>query len=422
MARASGDSFVMEVPRCPDPAHVESRVVRAGWYGKRPHRRQRWWCRPPNGDRPHRFGEVLPRQATNEHYCVECSTRLERWEGQAGAREYWFSAREAGHALAAVASGETYRQAARGARIVAGRTRRQLTGSRQRPRDPNLDGQLVANWVDVLGPIVCAGELPEAWPERLALDSVEFRIDRGPRAGQSFHVFAAVGHDEPGRPRLWRMAAFPRRTQAEWEHFLALLEGTPRLVVTDFDHPVRNALAATFPRPGERAPEQRLCELHLRRRLENALAPLSDQPEHPLMAASRRALYDFDNWTLFEQEAISTHDRAAPPLPALMRWLRYYGDTVGNQLEHRSSLGPGSIGAVEAALRQVERAFLGRSQSFRNRTRLDKLLDLMTLYAAGDADPRRWADRLRERLHPSDGIAPQQRPHDDPRGQPSLIA
>ena len=38
-----------------------------------------------------------------------------------------------------------------------------------------------------------------------ALDSREFRIDRGPRVGQSFHVFCAVGHDEPGRPRIWRL-------------------------------------------------------------------------------------------------------------------------------------------------------------------------------------------------------------------------
>jgi hypothetical protein len=82
---------------------------------------------------------------------VECSTRLERWEGQAGAREYWFSAREAGHALALVAGGESYRQAARAARIAAGRRRGTLPGRRGRRRDPDLDGQLVANWTATRG-------------------------------------------------------------------------------------------------------------------------------------------------------------------------------------------------------------------------------------------------------------------------------
>src|ERR687895_411899 len=98
----------MEVPRCPDPAHVGGRVVRAGWYGRPPHRRPRWLCR------------------------------------------------------------------------AAGREHARMTGPGGRLRDPNLDGQLVANWVDSLAAIVTAGELPQRWPERLALDSREFRIDRGP--------------------------------------------------------------------------------------------------------------------------------------------------------------------------------------------------------------------------------------------------
>jgi hypothetical protein len=138
----------VEVPKCPNPAHANSRVVRAGWYGKAPHRRQRWWCRPLNGDAPHRFAEVLPRQAAATHHCIECSTKLEPWEGQAGAREYWFSARKVGLALAMVAGGETYRRAGRAAREMARRTNPRMGGSRKRSRDPSLDGQLVADWVD----------------------------------------------------------------------------------------------------------------------------------------------------------------------------------------------------------------------------------------------------------------------------------
>jgi hypothetical protein len=297
-----------------------------------------------------------------------------------------------------------------------------LTGGRGRRRDPNLDGQLVANWVDSLAAVVTAGELPDRWPERLALDSREFRIDRGPRAGQGFHVFCAVGHDEPGRPRVWRLAAYPRRTEADWRQFLALCGGTPRLVVSDFDNALRKALASVFPRGGDRAPELRLCELHLRRSLENALAPLEGRPDHPVMRAFRHALFDHHNWARFESEARHAQEWADPPLPALARWLDYYAEPVAAQLQTRSSLGPNSIGAVEASLRQIDRAFQGRSQSFSNRARMNLLLDLMTLHANGDADPRRWADRVRERLHPRGGIAPHQRPHDDPRPAPSLIA
>jgi hypothetical protein len=160
----------------------------------------------------------------------------------------------------------------------------------------------------------------------------------------------------------------------------------------------------------------------VRRRLENAFAPLDGQSDHAVMRAFRHALFHHDNWIRFEAQARRSHQRATPPLPGLMRWLDNYGETVTAQLKTRSSLGPNSIGAVEATLRQVDRAFHGRSQSFTNRARLNLLLDLMALHQNGDADSRRWADRLRERLHHRGGTAPQQRPHDDASGHASLLA
>jgi hypothetical protein len=111
----------VEIPECPVAEHAGSVVVRAGWYGKLPHRRQRWLCRPTNGDAAHRFTPVLTRQGEPHAFCLECSTGLEVWEGQAGAREYRFAAREVGEALAAVAAGASYRAAAEAARRRADR-------------------------------------------------------------------------------------------------------------------------------------------------------------------------------------------------------------------------------------------------------------------------------------------------------------
>src|SRR5947209_7104574 len=137
----------MEIPECPVAEHANSRVVRGGWYGKAPHRRQRWWCVPANGDRKHRFTPVLTRQGSPHPYCVECSTGLEPWEGQAGAREYRFAAREVGEALVSIAKGTSYRVAAEVARAKAGRKLPPVgEGAR---RSPANEGQLVANWVDV---------------------------------------------------------------------------------------------------------------------------------------------------------------------------------------------------------------------------------------------------------------------------------
>src|SRR5919201_3516503 len=171
----------MEIPECPIAEHAGSVVVRAGWYGKPPHRRQRWLCRPANGDRRHRFTPVLTRQGEPHAFCVECSTGLEPWEGQAGARGYQFSAREVGDALAAVAAGASYRAAAEAARRRAGRIPPGAGHGRRRERrrDPLRGGQLVADWVDVFAGLVCAGELPGRWPETLLIDSKSFRVRAG---------------------------------------------------------------------------------------------------------------------------------------------------------------------------------------------------------------------------------------------------
>lgn len=169
----------MEIPACPVPEHVGSRVVRGGRYGKRAHRRQRWWCRPSNGDPKHWFTPVLTRQGRPHAYCVECSTWLKCGREQAGAWEYRFAAREVGEALASVARGTSYRAAAEIARQKAGRVPRSRPGKR---RAESNEGQLVANWVDVFSGLVCADELPDRWPAAVAVDSQNFRVKIGPRA------------------------------------------------------------------------------------------------------------------------------------------------------------------------------------------------------------------------------------------------
>jgi hypothetical protein len=47
---------------CPRPEHPGSRVRFDGKYGKPGHRRQLYRCTPRDGDRPHRFTELLPRE------------------------------------------------------------------------------------------------------------------------------------------------------------------------------------------------------------------------------------------------------------------------------------------------------------------------------------------------------------------------
>lgn len=421
----------MEIPVCPVAEHAGSRVVRDGWYGEAPHRRQRWRCTPSNGDRRHRFTPVLTRQGEPHAYCVECSTGLEPWEGQAGAREYRFAAREVGEALVAVAQGSSYQVAAEMARRRAGRLPKSASlreVGEWRRRDPARDGQIVANWVDVFCDLVCAGELPERWPHTLLIDSKNFRIRTGDRAGRGFQVFAAMGWDpgEPGKwapvPRLWRLEPFPRKDQPAWEAFFGALNGAPEVIVSDGDHAIAVAIENVF---AEAHVEHRLCEWHLGRKLRQHLPDevLAD-PCHPITRALGGAFGSPQAW----QELVEAIDAERTtgehrPLTLVIAWLETYGPQIEAQTATRDPSAPHSTGPVEKLIDvELERRIGDRVGSFTNRTRISKLLNLISLDITGKADSRQWADRLRERLYLAGGRPKNQRPHDDPKGIYSLIS
>jgi len=123
-----------------------------------------------------------------------------------------YHARDIARALMLVASGVSYRRAARTTRTEARRNSSGVTwGRRQfRKRQRVLDGQLVANWVEF-------AHGRSLWPDRMAVDSVGFRA--GGAVPRAFHIMVAVGYEAPGynAPRVWLMRPFPRKDQAAWE-------------------------------------------------------------------------------------------------------------------------------------------------------------------------------------------------------------
>ncbi|HEY6397561.1 MAG TPA: hypothetical protein VIX82_08930 [Solirubrobacteraceae bacterium] len=347
---------------------------------------------------------------------------MEPWEGQAGAREYRFAAREVGEALVLVSKGTSYRAAAEIARKKAGRV---PPPRRRRRRSAANEGQLVANWVDVCGEFICAGQLPERWPQTIAVDSQNFRVKSGPHAGRGFQVFAAVGRDqgEPGRwaptPRVWRLAPFARKDQAAWEAFFAALEGAPKVIVSDADNALPLAIRSVF---GEEV-EHRQCEWHLGRKLRQHVPDqvLAD-PGHPITRALPDAFRTLQAWVRLEQAIRVEHSTGEHgPLTLAVKWIETYGRISEAQIATRDPYGINSTGPVEQVLREIDRRIGDRVGSFTNRARLAKLLDLMTLDLIGKADGRDWADRLRERLYLAGGRPHSQRPHDDPKGVHSLF-
>jgi mannose-6-phosphate isomerase-like protein (cupin superfamily) len=77
----------------------------------------------PGGDRPHRFGEVLPREESWADACEVCEREVGFHEGPHAARKYQFVARGIAEALKAVGAGSTHRDVALAARERARRLR-----------------------------------------------------------------------------------------------------------------------------------------------------------------------------------------------------------------------------------------------------------------------------------------------------------
>ena len=214
--------------------HLDSTVTLADRYGKAKSR-QRFRCRPADGSAPHRFVGEEPRLVAPAHLCAHCNSVAPTFRGPAVARDYSFPVEWAATALVMVGQGVSYTEVAQRTRVVAHKATRAV------------GAQLVANWVEVLGPVVTAEHREEAWSETVVLDSTNFVVTNR-RTGdrpQAFAILTALG-DEQGRARgrLWALSAKPRQTQVQWAELLRSLPGKPRPAIADDNPAIPNALAA----------------------------------------------------------------------------------------------------------------------------------------------------------------------------------
>src|SRR5215211_4440227 len=417
----TGKTWSKAAVACPRPDHAGSRVRFDGHYGMPGHRRQLYRCVPGNGDRPHRFTELLPREEAWHDACEACERPVHLHEGPHAARRFQFVARGIAEALVAVGAGASYRQAALVARERARRLR--VDPETGEPR-PTRHGQLVADWVEVFAPVVFEPHRPFAWPTAgsLLLDDLPFSV-RDPASGRfriAFRVFCAAGF-ERGRPRLWRVEAFPDASQANWEAFLRALEGAPPRVVCDNHYGLNGAVRAAFPEA-----ELYLCEWHLRHALERLMAKIRQESQHraaidALLPRVETAFAGPSFWKPFVRDA-----RAAD-IPRLQSWLDGAGRVVEERFRRRGRRSrraaemPLSTSPLDGLIEPIRAALRRRRYGLKNRERTNRLLLLMRLHANHQADALVYARSTRARPEASGG-RPRvgRRVVTDPAGQPSL--
>jgi len=399
-----GKSWSKAQAACPRPEHAGSRVRFDGQYGKPGHRRQLYRCVPSNGERPHRFTEVMPREEAWHDACEACERAVHPHEGPHAARHYQFVARGIAEALQAVGAGATYRQAGLRARERARRLRADPeTGKLRSTRH----GQLVMDWVEVFAPVVFEAHRPSAWPAigSLLLDDLPFSV-RDPATGRfriAFKVFCAVGF-EHDRPKLWRLQAFPEATQANWEAFLRELDGAPARVVCDNHSGLNGAVRAAFPDA-----ELYLCEWHLRHALERLMDKIHrSELEHRAAIDALRprveaAFTGPSFWRPFVRDA------HAADIPRLSSWLESTGRVVEDQFARRglSSLRaidtPLSTSPMDGLTRPIRDALHPRRYGLKNQERTNRLLGLMQLHANRQDDASAYAKDIRAWLEANRG-------------------
>lgn len=187
--------------------HRTSDVRFSGTYGPSSHKRQRYLCRPKNGDPEHTFTELLPRKMTHSGDCDQCERKHGSHEGPPTPRALTFCTHDVARTLVKMGSGTSYRESSKVIRELSGRT------WRPDGRDLVSHGQLGADWTEIFAPVIFEHFRQEFSAEydkliagegTLILDDVPFFYKRedDDRAHPHFAILAAMSVTEEGGNRM----------------------------------------------------------------------------------------------------------------------------------------------------------------------------------------------------------------------------
>jgi hypothetical protein len=349
---------------------------------------------PENGDPPHRF-TAPPSTESGVH----------------APRRFSYTTRDIAATLADVGRGLSYRESAR---LLRARAHRRAS----------IDGNGVADWVEIFAPVLHAHFARTRWPSVLELDSIVFRArgvadddDATSDDGAAFQVFAALAPPRRGRAQIVALDVFPRTgpggAQAHWEAFLRSRAGMPAQIVCDPDPALVRAIAEVWP-PDRLAPAVFLCHRHLARELFEIVQRAGLEPDGRFYRAAARAFAGPAAWQRFLSEP---PPRRLRPLDA---WVEQHGARIASQLADRRGAQM-TTELLEEHLALLHERLASRRGNLRNRERTRRLLMLLELELNGRADPGRYEEIIRDELLRRGGHAPGRRTIVDAHG-PSLDA
>ena len=389
-------SGAQDLPTC--ERHPTGRVVKNGTYGRGTERRQMFRCYPRRA-KAHDFVGPVARIVATGHACELCENTVARHQGPRVAPRYDFPVAQAAAALVMVGQGVSYTETADRIRV---RNRRQRF---------EAGAQLVANWTEVLSPVVAAQFAETEWPETVVLDATWFMVTNR-RTGdttQAFCVLAVHGYPAGAEPgRCWALRATLTRSEAAWTELLTSLPGQPTMVVCDEDDSIIRAVEAVWP-----GTFIKRCEHHLREGVKKRMATYGKTTfGHPAMKLLNDAFHSPAGWRAFKKGVGGVGVEA---------WVEAYDEVVTEQVKRRAELpAHHSTGAIDEHLAKVREFMEPRAFCYRNAERTNRLLELVRLRLNRCDDPVVYARAIRSHLAANNGRLPRQGAIRDAKGVPSL--
>jgi len=311
----------------------------------------------------------------------------------------------------AIGAGATYTDAAERVRAQAwGETRRW-----HRKPSTNINGGLVAEWLQQYGPVVSEAHSETEWPDTLVLDSTLFQHTDSWTGTKSrlFCVLFAYGYPSDGsRPRMWKIASSPSDSGQHWSDFLSTLPGKPRVIVCDDDTNIKTGINLHWSRG--RNVHIHSCEHHLYMRARNAMNGDAAPHDSPLHAALNTAFHSPEEWEVLRDTVRELGS------PALQRWMKGKARMMAMQLSRRGEVTVYSNGAIEAPIKSVRQSIERRAWCFRNRARMDLLLEMMRLRLNKVDSVDAYSKLIRDHLNATKGTPDNHRKQWDHRGTASL--
>lgn len=331
--------------------------------------------------------------------CAHCENVVAPHQGPRAARHYEFPVMQAAEALVMVGQGVSYTETADRMRVRSSRGRF------------DQGAQLIANWVEVLAPVVAAEWAVTSWPETVVCDSTWFDVTNSwtKTTTRAFNVHAVYGYDAgqaTGRTLLLR--ATPTTTQHDWADTARSFPGTPAMVVCDNDGAIFPGVSSVWNGTFFKLCEHHLRELAIKRLRSYGHTSFGDQ----MMGLLNDAFKSLQGWQAFKNAATGV---------TLQQWINDYDGWITEQTRRRATLPQHhSTGAIDEVLSSVRTVMEQRAFCYRNAERTNRMLELVRLRLNRCDDPIRYAAAIRTFLDEHDGQLPRQGLVRDKLGVPSL--